>query len=58
VIIDDIADGKIIGRSKADAPDIDGVVHLNAGKKRLLPGQIVNVVITDSDAYDLFGKLA
>ena len=42
------------GRSKADAPEIDGNVHLrNAG--HLVPGDIVSVHIEDSDEHDLFG---
>lgn len=57
VLIDEIAHGKATGRSKADAPDIDGLVHIDTGKKRLLPGQFVDVSITNSDAYDLFGTL-
>jgi ribosomal protein S12 methylthiotransferase len=45
---------KIVGRSYADAPEIDGLVHVE-GKGRVLPGTVIKVKITDSDAYDLFG---
>ena len=42
------------GRSKADAPEIDGNVHLrDAG--HLSAGDIVRVTIEDSDEHDLFG---
>ena len=42
------------GRSKADAPEIDGEVHLrDAG--HLKPGDIVRVTIEDADEHDLFG---
>jgi ribosomal protein S12 methylthiotransferase len=42
------------GRSKADAPEIDGEVHLrDAGG--LKPGDIVSVTIEDSDEHDLYG---
>jgi len=42
------------GRSKADAPEIDGEVHLRyAG--HLNPGDIVSVRVEDSDEHDLFG---
>jgi len=42
------------GRSKADAPEIDGEVHLrDAG--HLSPGDIVSVLVEDSDEHDLFG---
>jgi ribosomal protein S12 methylthiotransferase len=42
------------GRSKADAPEIDGEVHLrDAGGLR--PGDIVSARIEDSDEHDLYG---
>ena len=42
------------GRSKADAPEIDGEVHLrDAG--HLAPGDIVKARIEDSDEHDLYG---
>ena len=46
--------GGATGRSPADAPEIDGEVHLRdaAGLK---PGDIVPVGIEDSDEHDLFG---
>jgi ribosomal protein S12 methylthiotransferase len=55
VIIDEVDDdGGATGRSKADAPEIDGQVHLrDAGG--LKPGDIVAVAIEDADEYDLFG---
>jgi ribosomal protein S12 methylthiotransferase len=55
VIIDEVGDeGGATGRSKADAPEIDGNVHLrDAG--HLVAGDIVRVQIEDSDEHDLFG---
>jgi ribosomal protein S12 methylthiotransferase len=42
------------GRSKADAPEIDGEVHLrDAGG--LKPGDIVRVKVEESDEHDLYG---
>jgi ribosomal protein S12 methylthiotransferase len=55
-VIIDVADGEggATGRSKADAPDIDGEVHLrDAGNSA--PGDIVSVLIEDADEHDLFG---
>jgi ribosomal protein S12 methylthiotransferase len=55
-VIVDVTDdeGGASGRSKADAPDIDGEVHLrDAGG--LEPGDIVPVLIEDADEHDLFG---
>ena len=56
VLIDAVDEetGGATGRSKADAPEIDGEVHLrDAG--HLEPGDIVQAVIEDSDEHDLFG---
>ena len=56
VLIDavDPESGGATGRSKADAPEIDGEVHLrDAG--HLSAGQIVAVHVEDSDAHDLYG---
>jgi ribosomal protein S12 methylthiotransferase len=54
-VIIDLVDGDgATGRSKADAPEIDGEVHLrDAG--HLAPGDIVRVAIEDADEHDLFG---
>jgi ribosomal protein S12 methylthiotransferase len=59
VLIDavDGENGGATGRSKADAPEIDGEVHLrDAGG--LDPGDIVAVNIEDSDEHDLYGVAA
>ena len=54
VLVDaDDADGAV-GRSAADAPEIDGVVHV-AGEG-LKAGEFVEVEIVDSDAHDLWGR--
>ena len=55
VIIDAVdEEGGATGRSKADAPEIDGAVFLrDAG--HLAEGDIVPVLIEDADAHDLYG---
>jgi ribosomal protein S12 methylthiotransferase len=56
VLVDAVDDdsGGATGRSKADAPEIDGEAHLrDAGG--LVQGDIVSVLIEDSDEHDLFG---
>ncbi len=56
VLIDAVDDetGGATGRSKADAPEIDGEVHLrDAG--HLTMGDIVRATIEESDEHDLFG---
>ena len=55
VLIDvvDAETGGATGRSKADAPEIDGEVHLrDAGG--LKPGDIVRAKVEDADEHDLF----
>ncbi len=57
VLVDSVAEGKAVARSEGDAPEIDGVVHIeNAGKLKV--GDWADVEIVDADAYDLHGKLA
>ncbi|MBL8657276.1 MAG: 30S ribosomal protein S12 methylthiotransferase RimO [Altererythrobacter sp.] len=46
------------GRSQADAPEIDGQVLLRDAPATLAPGDMVNAVIEDSDAHDLYGRIA
>jgi ribosomal protein S12 methylthiotransferase len=64
VIIDDVGDvdedGDIgaTGRSQADAPEIDGNVFLRNVPAELSPGDVVEVLVEDADAHDLFGILA
>ena len=54
VIIDEAGPGGAKGRSRADAPQIDGVVHV-ASRRPLRQGEIVTVKVERSDAYDLHG---
>ena len=58
VIIDAVdEEGGASGRSQADAPEIDGEVHLR-NTENLQPGDVVNVLIEDADEHDLFGVVA
>jgi ribosomal protein S12 methylthiotransferase len=43
-----------LGRTHADAPDIDGTVRLKG--KNLRPGDLVTVKVTAADGYDLAGR--
>jgi ribosomal protein S12 methylthiotransferase len=54
----DAIDGELaIARSKADAPEIDGLVQIqNGAEMGLVPGQFVEVEIMGSDEHDLFGE--
>jgi ribosomal protein S12 methylthiotransferase len=54
VLIDSVGKEGGLGRSSADAPEIDGCVKVTG--KGFQPGDIIKVKITDADEYDLFGK--
>ena len=57
IIIDEVGD-ELVGRSSADAPDIDGLVYVDAAKGHdVQVGDIVKVKITGADAYDMDGEL-
>ena len=55
VIIDEANGTSGKGRTKYDAPEIDGSVHLTS-RRPLRVGDIVTVKIDRSDAYDLYGE--
>src|SRR5690606_17835307 len=58
VLVDDYGDlpGEIVGRSKGDAPDIDGsVIASSDGTVKI--GDIVKVSVESSDDHDLFGTV-
>ncbi|WP_236306403.1 30S ribosomal protein S12 methylthiotransferase RimO [Dickeya zeae] len=56
VLIDEVDEEGAIGRSMADAPEIDGAVYLN-GENRVKVGDLVTVKIEHADEYDLWGSL-
>lgn len=56
VLIDEVDAEGAIGRSYADAPEIDGLVYLN-GEVNVKPGDKVSVLIEHADEYDLWGSL-
>ena len=55
VIIDEVTDQGAIGRSTADAPEIDGKVHI-ADAHDLAVGDVIEATITAADDYDLFAE--
>ena len=48
--------GQVIARSSADAPEIDGLVFIDT-ELDLPAGEFVNVIIKDSDEYDLYADV-
>jgi ribosomal protein S12 methylthiotransferase len=57
VLIDEVTEEEAIGRSYADAPEIDGAVHVYSNNP-LQVGDIVKVVIEEATEYDLIGSQA
>ena len=55
VLIDEVDAEGIVGRSQWDAPEIDGSVYVK-GPDDAKPGDILQVLITGSDEYDLWGE--
>ena len=58
VLIDEVDDEGAIGRSSADAPEIDGLVYISGDDAtQLQTGALVNAVVTAADDYDLWAEL-
>jgi ribosomal protein S12 methylthiotransferase len=56
VLVDEAGAKEALGRSAADAPEIDGVVHIEEGSG-LAPGDWAQVRVARSDAHDLWGRV-
>jgi ribosomal protein S12 methylthiotransferase len=56
VLVDELDGNLAIGRSKADAPEIDGIVRI-LDRADLAPGDLVKIVIESADDYDLCGRI-
>ena len=63
VLVDRLAVGEkgarvAIGRSKADAPEIDGVVYVTGVSKKLQPGEFLRARVVAAQVHDLVAELA
>jgi len=58
VLLDEVGPTVALGRSAADAPEIDGVVYVKTGRRKVAVGDFVDVTIKSADAHDLHGSLA
>jgi len=56
VLIDEVDEDGAIGRSWADAPEIDGMVYVDS-EQPLQPGDKVRVRVTNADEYDLWAEV-
>ena len=57
VLVDEVGKDGAIARSAADAPEIDGAVHVEDGH-RLKPGEFARVRVTRATEHDLHASLA
>lgn len=60
VLLDEVTRQGALGRSYADAPEIDGVVRVKRPrgvKRQLKAGEFVTVRITKTDAHDMWGEV-
>ena len=55
VLIDEVDDQGAVGRSHADAPEIDGSVFINSTDMK--PGDNIRVRVVDADEYDLWAEV-
>ena len=55
VMVDEVDEEGIIARSKADAPEVDGMVFVDSDN-HYEPGTLINVRITDSTEHDLYAE--
>ena len=58
VLIDEVGPKVATGRTSADAPEIDGIVEIATGRRKLNIGQFVDARITSAAEHDLRGTLA
>ncbi|MBI2786000.1 MAG: 30S ribosomal protein S12 methylthiotransferase RimO [Legionella longbeachae] len=57
VLIDEVNSEQIVARSKSDAPEIDGLVILPP-TPGIKVGSFAEVIVTDTDDYDLYGEFS
>ena len=62
VLVDRLAEGKrgarvAVGRSKADAPEIDGLVYVTGVSKSLQPGEFLLARVVAAEEHDLVAEL-
>lgn len=55
-LVDGVADGQLVCRTEADAPEIDGNIFAPL-EKGIRVGDFVTIEVTDASEYDLYGIL-
>ncbi len=57
VLIDEVGEEQARARSRSDAPEIDGCVHVAVDEYDIEPGDFIEVTITAADDHDLHGVI-
>jgi ribosomal protein S12 methylthiotransferase len=57
VLFDRKEGGYFVGRTEADAPEVDNEVLVNVNSHYIRIGDFVDVKITDATEFDLFGEV-
>lgn len=57
VLIDSVDGENATARSSADAPEIDGVVHVSVDDYEIEAGDFIEVDVVQADEHDLFGQI-
>lgn len=57
ILEEKLPDGRWLGRTEGDAPEIDGQIYVTVRNKTVKPGDFVNVYVQDADSYDLVGEV-
>ncbi len=57
IIIDHIEGDSVVGRSKSDAPEIDGLVYLERTGDTIVAGELIKARISHADTYDLYAEV-
>jgi ribosomal protein S12 methylthiotransferase len=55
VLVEEVDEEGAVARSQADAPEIDGLVHIPNGE-HLEVGEFARVRVTDCDVHDLYAE--
>ena len=58
VLLDEVGPTVAIGRTATDAPEIDGVVYVRKGRRKVNVGDFVEVAIASAEEHDLHGRIA
>ncbi len=46
-----------VGRTYMDAPDVDGLIYIDTGRREFMTGDMVEAKVTGVNEYDLIGEL-